>query len=47
MSRRHGITERVDKARSVLQAFSIPTPGGVQFRLDVEATRGWLIQAIP
>lgn len=40
MSRRHRIKERVDRALSVVKAFSIVAPAGVQFKLDVDAASG-------
>ncbi len=40
MSRKHRIKDRVEKALSVVKAFSLLTPGGVQVKLDVEAARG-------
>lgn len=40
MSRKHRIKDRVEKALSVVKAFSIVTPGRVQLKLDVEAARG-------
>jgi AAA ATPase-like protein len=40
MSRRHRIKERVDRALSVVKAFSIVVPAGVQFKLDVDAASG-------
>ncbi|HLI33083.1 MAG TPA: ATP-binding protein [Solirubrobacteraceae bacterium] len=40
MSRPHRIKERVDRALSVVKAFSIVAPAGVQFKLDVDAASG-------
>ncbi len=40
MSRRHRIKERVDRALSVVKAFSVVAPAGVQFKLDVDAASG-------
>ncbi|HEY5194052.1 MAG TPA: ATP-binding protein [Solirubrobacteraceae bacterium] len=40
MSRKHRIKDRVDRALSVVKAFSIAAPGGVQLKLDVEAATG-------
>lgn len=40
MSRRHRIKDRVDRALSVVKAFSVVTPGGVQLKLDVEVAQG-------
>lgn len=40
MSRRHRIKQRVDRALSVVKAFSIVAPAGVQFKLDVDAASG-------
>jgi hypothetical protein len=40
MSRKHRIKDRVDRALSVVKAFSIAVPGAVQLKLDVEAASG-------
>jgi hypothetical protein len=40
MSRRHRIKERVDRALSVVKAFSVAGPAGVRFKLDVDAASG-------
>jgi len=40
MSRKHRIKDRVERALSVVKAFSIAAPGGVQLKLDVEAATG-------
>lgn len=40
MSRKHRIKDRVDRALGVVKAFSLAVPGGVQIKLDVEATSG-------
>jgi hypothetical protein len=40
MSRKHRIKDRVDRALSVVKAFSIAVPAGVQLKLDVEAATG-------
>jgi hypothetical protein len=40
MSRRHRIKERVDRALGVVKAFSVVAPGGMQFKLDVDAASG-------
>jgi hypothetical protein len=40
MSRRHRAKERIDRALSVVKAFSLAIPGAVELRLDVEAARG-------
>ncbi len=40
MSRRHRVKARVDRALSVVKAFSIAVPGAVRIKLDVEAASG-------
>ncbi|HLL92082.1 MAG TPA: ATP-binding protein, partial [Solirubrobacteraceae bacterium] len=40
MSRRHRIKDRVDRALGVVKAFSVVSPTGVQFKLDVQAAEG-------
>lgn len=40
MSRRHRARERIERALSVVKAFSIAIPGAVEVRLDVEAATG-------
>jgi hypothetical protein len=40
MSRRHRIKERVDRALGVVKAFTLVTPSGVRFNLDVDAASG-------
>src|SRR5919206_946579 len=40
MSRKHRIKSRVERALSVVKAFSIAVPGAVQLKLDVEAASG-------
>lgn len=40
MSRKHRIKDRVERALSVVKAFSIAVPGAVQLKLDVEAASG-------
>jgi hypothetical protein len=40
MSRRHRAKERIERALSVVKAFSIAIPGGVELRLDVKAASG-------
>lgn len=40
MSRQHRIKDRIDRALSVVKAFSIAVPGAVQLKLDVEAASG-------
>jgi hypothetical protein len=40
MSRRHRARERIERALSVVKAFSVALPGAVELRLDVEATSG-------
>ncbi len=40
MSRRHRISARVERALSVVKAFSLLTPGGVQLKLDVRPASG-------
>jgi hypothetical protein len=40
MSRRHRARERIERALSVVKAFSIAIPGAVELRLDVEAASG-------
>jgi hypothetical protein len=40
MSRKHRIKDRVDRALSVVKAFSIAVPAGVQLKLDGEAATG-------
>lgn len=40
MSRRHRVTERVEKALGVVKAFSVAVPGAVSLKLDVEASAG-------
>lgn len=40
MSRKHRIKDRIDRALSVVKAFSIAVPAGVQLKLDVEAATG-------
>ena len=40
MSRRHRVRERIQRALSVVKAFSIAVPGAAQLKLDVEAAPG-------
>ncbi|HEV7161679.1 MAG TPA: hypothetical protein VGN25_00350 [Solirubrobacteraceae bacterium] len=40
MSRKHRVKDRVDRALSVVKAFSIAVSAGVQIKLDVEAATG-------
>src|ERR1700689_554327 len=40
MSRRHRARERIERALSVVKAFSLAIPGSVEIRLDVEAAKG-------
>jgi hypothetical protein len=40
MSRTHRIKDRVDRALSVVKAFSIAVPGAIQLKLDVEPASG-------
>jgi hypothetical protein len=40
MSRRHRAKQRIERALSVVKAFSIAIPGAVELRLDVEAATG-------
>jgi hypothetical protein len=40
ISRRHRVRERVERALSVVKAFSIAVPSGVQLKLDVDAATG-------
>ncbi len=40
MSRKHRVKDRVDRALSVVKAFSIAVPAGVQLKLDVEPATG-------
>jgi hypothetical protein len=40
MSRKHRIKDRVDRALSVVKAFSIAVPASVQLKLDVQAATG-------
>jgi AAA ATPase domain len=40
MSRRHRVKERAERALGVVKAFSAAVPGGVQLKLDVQATTG-------
>jgi hypothetical protein len=40
MSRRHRAKQRIERALSVVKAFSIAIPGAVEIRLDVEAASG-------
>ena len=40
MSRQYRIKDRVDRALSVVKAFSVAVPGAVQLKLDVEAASG-------
>jgi hypothetical protein len=40
MSRRHRVRERAERALGVVKAFSVAVPGGVQLKLDVQATTG-------
>jgi hypothetical protein len=40
MSRKHRVKDRVERALSVVKAFSIAVPGAVQLKLDVEAASG-------
>lgn len=40
MSRRHRVTERVERALGVVKAFSVAVPGAVSLKLDVEASSG-------
>ncbi|MGH9045894.1 MAG: ATP-binding protein, partial [Acidimicrobiales bacterium] len=40
MSRRHRARDRIERALSVVKAFSVAVPGAVELRLDVEAARG-------
>jgi hypothetical protein len=40
MSRKHRIRDRVERALGVVKAFSVVAPGGVQFKLDVDAVAG-------
>jgi hypothetical protein len=40
MSRRHRAKQRIERALSVVKAFSIALPGAVEIRLDVEAASG-------
>src|SRR5438874_7397728 len=40
MSRKYRIKDRVERALSVVKAFSIAVPGAVQLKLDVEAASG-------
>jgi len=40
MSRRHRARQRIERALSVVKAFSVAIPGSVELRLDVEAASG-------
>jgi hypothetical protein len=40
MSRRHRARERIERALSVIKAFSLAVPGAIELRLDVEAAAG-------
>ncbi len=40
MSRRHRVKERAERALGVVKAFSAAVPGGVQLKLDVQASTG-------
>jgi hypothetical protein len=40
MSRRHRVKQRVEHALSVVKAFSLAVPGGIQLKLDVDAASG-------
>lgn len=40
MSRKHRVKDHVDRALSVVKAFSVAVPAGVQLKLDVEAATG-------
>lgn len=40
MSRKHRVKDRVDRALSVVKAFSIAVPGAVQLKLEVEPASG-------
>jgi hypothetical protein len=40
MSRRHRIKDRAERAMSVVKAFSVAVPSGIQLKLDVQAASG-------
>ena len=40
MSRRHRIKDRAERALSVVKAFSVAVPSGIQLKLDVQAASG-------